>query len=1139
MTLIKNLFIRNPLDWQIPNDGVAEVEQLETLQQELRMFVCDGEYATGLERILSSYNSNWTGINQPAVWISGFYGTGKSHLAKALHALWENRNFPDGSDPEGVTELPVIVSDHLRELRIHGKQAGGVFAASGKLQQAIPLRKGILSIIFKRLDLPEDYQVTRFILWMKKEEVFEQVAKQIKEKGRDPDIEFGDMYASPVLADALMDSLPSGWSKDINSTLDKIDRQFPVIDPDQDISNDQMLDVMTLLFSENGKMKCSLLVLDELQQYIGTSNERGYDVQQVVEACSKRFGGRLLFVGTGQSAIVDTAYLDKLQGRFTVRVHLSDTDVVNVTRKLVLQKTPDQTENIKEMLRRCSGEIDRHLRDSMIGPKPEDQELLHVDYPILPVRRRFWERSLRALDKGGVEGQLRTQLKLVLDAAKSVANDALGKVVSSDFIYGQIYSKLTQSGVLTKEINETILKQRDGTDDGQKRYQLAALIYLIGELPPNLGVKADAETLADLLVSDLNVGSTQLRRDIPDILSRMLGSGDIMQIGKAFHIQTPEGSDWESEFRSNYSNWMKDDVKIADYRYTLIKNRFHELLNPIVLTQGKSRTPRKIELYFTLDKPQASGEGVPVWIRDGWSDTEKNFRNDAHQEGVDSPYILVYLPKKNVQPLKAAIANWRAAVETLEAKGNPSGDEGKRARAAMKTRQNQYADEVRVLLHDVFNQAIVLQGGGNEISTGSFRDSVQKAAEKALVRMYSEFSIGDNPDWAKVKDRVKRGDGAPLKVVGFSGEAQDHEVCKELLKIIGAGKKGTEIRKFLSTSPFGWPKDTIDSALIALVGAGFLDARQSGVSIEAKYLDSVKIGKSEFKAIQVQFGVGDRLKVRKVLQSVGVNHKPNEELQVLPALRDRLEKLINSAGGDEPLPKRPSRIPVEDMFSKAGNELGVAIANESENLTRDIKTWAGNATKIEQRKDRWERLNALIQYAKDLDIYEEIGRNIDAINSGRQLLNDPDPVTVVCDTLTDALRDAINNAFQAYDRSFSKLETQLGQNPAWTMLTPEQQGQLVRQESFLRIPKPHLGSEKDVQAALKMISLDSWKNQTDALPKRFDNLRSAAIKLTEPQAIQVSLPSKTLKTEQEVNEYLDAAKREIMKHINASKPVII
>ncbi len=165
----------------------------------------------------------------------------------------------------------------------------------------------------------------------------------------------------------------------------------------------------------------------------------------------------------------------------------------------------------------------------------------------------------------------------------------------------------------------------------------------------------------------------------------------------------------------------------------------------------------------------------------------------------------------------------------------------------------------------------------------------------------------------------------------------------------------------------------------------------------------------------MQFAVSDRLKVRKVLQEVGINFKQNEELQALPALKDKLDNLIDAVGGEEPLPKRPSRIPIEDMFATAGNELGVGIATESDNLIKDIKSWIDTATKIEQRKERWERLKALLPHARNLDIYNEVEKTFEAIKTNRQLLDDPDPVPPVCDKLTDALRDSINTAFQTYD----------------------------------------------------------------------------------------------------------------------------
>ena len=81
----------------------------------------------------------------------------------------------------------------------------------------------------------------------------------------------------------------------------------------------------------------------------------------MVEACFARFGGRLLFVATGQSAPQATPQLSKLQGRYTVRVALSNTDVDKVVRSVVLRRAPDRVPDLRDVLEENSGEIDRQL----------------------------------------------------------------------------------------------------------------------------------------------------------------------------------------------------------------------------------------------------------------------------------------------------------------------------------------------------------------------------------------------------------------------------------------------------------------------------------------------------------------------------------------------------------------------------------------------------------------------------------------------------------------------------------------------------------------------------------------------------------------------------------------------------------
>jgi hypothetical protein len=95
----------------------------------------------------------------------------------------------------------------------------------------------------------------------------------------------------------------------------------------KDVSSDDMLKAIRQALMKDGKFPLTLIVLDEVQQYISEDSQRSIEVQEAVEACCKNIGGKLLFIGTGQTAVTGTSNLKKLEGRFTIRVELSDTDV--------------------------------------------------------------------------------------------------------------------------------------------------------------------------------------------------------------------------------------------------------------------------------------------------------------------------------------------------------------------------------------------------------------------------------------------------------------------------------------------------------------------------------------------------------------------------------------------------------------------------------------------------------------------------------------------------------------------------------------------------------------------------------------------------------------------------------------------
>src|ERR1035437_7020601 len=155
MTIMnRELFAQDPTTTKIPNDGVAKVARPETAQQwdvlrwELRSFVCNGQYARGLEQILDSFLSSLGQPQQPAAWVSGFYGSGKSHLVRVLEYLWRGVELPGGERSRDLVALPDAVRDHLTELSTVGTRNGGLWSAAGTLGAgAGSVRLDFLSIV--------------------------------------------------------------------------------------------------------------------------------------------------------------------------------------------------------------------------------------------------------------------------------------------------------------------------------------------------------------------------------------------------------------------------------------------------------------------------------------------------------------------------------------------------------------------------------------------------------------------------------------------------------------------------------------------------------------------------------------------------------------------------------------------------------------------------------------------------------------------------------------------------------------------------------------------------------------------------------------------------------------------------------
>ena len=153
----------------------------EVLEAELRTFITDGEFGRGLLRILESFRSGLNQGTQRAVWISGFYGSGKSLLAKMLCALWTNIPFPDGALPFSLLpDSPTDLDAELRLLRSASERAGGLHAAGGTMDGDDPALI-TLGIVLASVGLPADYRAARVAFWLDDEGILNRVRKRLGE----------------------------------------------------------------------------------------------------------------------------------------------------------------------------------------------------------------------------------------------------------------------------------------------------------------------------------------------------------------------------------------------------------------------------------------------------------------------------------------------------------------------------------------------------------------------------------------------------------------------------------------------------------------------------------------------------------------------------------------------------------------------------------------------------------------------------------------------------------------------------------------------------------------------------------------------------------------------------------------------
>ena len=541
-----------------PIEGVIKADDESSLYNELSEYVLTDEVAKRLEHFLDAYN-DYHGAN--GVWVSGFFGSGKSHLLKMLALLLENRQV-DGGNALDIFLPKISKEDEL--LRAALKKAVAIPSRSILFnidQKADVISKtqtdALLSVFVKvfnemcgyfgkqgyiaqfERDLDGRDQLLRF------KDAYQGHANKSWERGREQALlEAGNIakaYAEITGEDPAM----------AKGILDKYRNQYSVSIEDFGNQVKNWLDKKPANFRLN-------FFVDEVGQYVAENTKLMTNLQTVAESLATKCQGRAWIIVTAQedmnSVLGDMSRqqsndFTKIQARFANRLKLTSADVAEVIQKRLLTKNVIGAELLKTTYAQQLNNF-KTLFDFADGGQAyqnyRDEEHFTYAYPFVPYQFPLFQSAIRGISvHNGFEGKAssvgeRSMLGVFREVAIAIDNEPVGQLATFDRMFEGIRGALKsgiQSAINTAERNL-------GDPYAVRVLKALFLVKYVKEF------KATLRNLGVLMLERFGEDLPAQRRKLEAALNLLEQQTYVQRNGDLYEYLTDEEKDVEEEIKN-------------------------------------------------------------------------------------------------------------------------------------------------------------------------------------------------------------------------------------------------------------------------------------------------------------------------------------------------------------------------------------------------------------------------------------------------------------------------------------------------------------------------------------------------------------------------------------------------------------
>ncbi len=574
MTL-KSIF-KKPVDRQI--EGVIKADDEASLRLEIEEYVLTNEVEKRLESFLDAYN-NYEGAN--GVWISGFFGSGKSHLLKMLALLLENREI------DGVPALDLFLP-----------KCGDNEILRGDLKRAVSIpSKSILFNIDQKADVISKTQIDALLAVFVK--VFDEMCGYYGKQGHiaqfERDLDSRGLYEEFKAAYEAQAGRP--WEKGREQALlesQNIAKAYAQVAGGDEASAIDILDkyrsqyrvsiedfaeqVYAYVGRQSPDFRLNFFV-DEVGQYIADNVKLMTNLQTIAESLATKCRGRAWIIVTAQedmnTVVGEMGHqqsndFSKIQARFANRMKLTSADVAEVIQKRLLMKNDEGVRLLSDIYHAEANNF-KTLFDFADGSASyrnfQDRDHFIHSYPFIPYQFALFQSAIQNLSQhNAFEGKHssvgeRSMLGVFQQVAIQISAHEIGQLATFDLMFEGIRTALKSN------IQRAILQAEKHLESPFAIRLLKALFLVkyVKEFKPTL------RNLCVLMLDSFDQDLPQLRKKVEEALNLLEQQTYIQRNGELYGYLTDEEKDIEQEIKNT-------EVESADVATELEKIIFDHVI---------------------------------------------------------------------------------------------------------------------------------------------------------------------------------------------------------------------------------------------------------------------------------------------------------------------------------------------------------------------------------------------------------------------------------------------------------------------------------------------------------------------------------------------------------------------------------